>query len=579
MIEKMTKYSFILLSDQTEGFLESISSLGVMDITRTSKPADDESLGMIAKMQAVKKDINCIKKGEDEHLKELKAQRNALLKKESDAKVWGNYDTAALAELEKNGIKLHFYRVASKKFDNGWKEEFPIEVIHEEGGKTWFVLVSTSAETAKFPLSELPAPEHSAEFYTREIEEKDKQIKAHEAYLESRKGSLSELEQNINDISSQLERHLAKECSEKAAEGSITVMTGFAPTENDASVSAELDKLDVYYFKEDAKEEDNPPIKLKNNWYTSMFSTLTGMYGVPVYGEFDPTPFLSIFFLLFFAMCMGDAGYGILLVLIGLALKGKQGGLAKLWGLIVTLGVGTFVVGIFMGAMFGIDLTQVSWVPAGLKKCMITGEIAGYSAQMVFALGIGVVHICLALIVKMINSLKRNGFKESISTIGWTLLIVGVVLVLAVAICGAVSEETAKWIIIGIAAVSALGIYIFNKPGRNPLINIGSGLWDTYNMASGLMGDVLSYIRLYALGLSGGMLGSTFNSIAEMVKDCGVPGLDWAGFIIILVLGHAINLAMSCLGAFVHPLRLNFVEFFKNSGYEGRGKNYKPLKY
>lgn len=310
-----------------------------------------------------------------------------------------------------------------------------------------------------------------------------------------------------------------------------------------------------------------------------MFSTLTGMYGMPVYGEFDPTPFLSIFFLLFFAMCMGDAGYGVMLIIIGLLLKGKKGGLADLYGLIIALGVGTFIVGIIMGAFFGVDLTAQSWVPEGLKSCMVTGEIAGYSAQMVCALGIGVVHICLALIVKAVNSLKRSGFKESISTIGWTLLIVGTVIVLAFAIFGAVSESTAKWIIIGIASVSALGIYIFNKPGRNPLINIGSGLWDTYNMASGLMGDVLSYIRLYALGLSGGMLGSTFNSIAEMVKGCGVPGLDWAGFILILILGHAINLAMSCLGAFVHPLRLNFVEFFKNSGYEGKGKDYKPLKY
>ena len=208
---------------------------------------------------------------------------------------------------------------------------------------------------------------------------------------------------------------------------------------------------------------------------------------------------------------------------------------------------------------------------------MITGEIAGYSAQMVLALGIGVLHISLAMITKAIWSVRKEGFKNSLSTLGWTLLIVGSVIVLATALVGLVDENTAKLVIIIIAAVSCLGIFLFNKWGRNPLINVGSGLWDTYSMASGLMGDVLSYIRLYALGLSGGMLGSTFNTIAEMVKGSD-PTWQWIPFVLILLVGHALNLAMSCLGAFVHPLRLNFVEFFKNSGYEGKGTTYNPLK-
>ena len=122
-----------------------------------------------------------------------------------------------------------------------------------------------------------------------------------------------------------------------------------------------------------------------------------------------------------------------------------------------------------------------------------------------------------------------------------------------------------KFLLIGIAAISALGIFIFNKWGRSPIVNIGAGLWDTYNMASGLMGDVLSYVRLYALGLSGGMLGQTFNLIADMVKGAD-PTWQW------------INLGLSGLGAFVHPLRLNFVEFFKNAGYEGQGVEYNPVR-
>ncbi len=142
---------------------------------------------------------------------------------------------------------------------------------------------------------------------------------------------------------------------------------------------------------------------------------------------------------------------------------------------------------------------------------------------------------------------------------------------------GLLPENVTKIAVIAIGAVSALCIFIFNTPGRNPLINIGAGLWDTYNMATGIMGDVLSYIRLYALGLAGGMLGGAFNNLGLMVLGDN-PTWQWLPFVLILLAGHALNLLMSCLGAFVHPLRLTFVEYFKNSGYEGKGAKYNPLK-
>jgi V/A-type H+-transporting ATPase subunit I len=191
--------------------------------------------------------------------------------------------------------------------------------------------------------------------------------------------------------------------------------------------------------------------------------------------------------------------------------------------------------------------------------------------QMLLALGIGVFHICLAMVIKAVGYTKRFGFKENIATWGWVLLIVGGLIVVLL-----LSAEALKWAIIAIGAVSALAIYIFNTPGRNPLINVGAGLWDTYNMATGILGDVLSYIRLFALGLAGGMLGAAFNDLGVMVLGDG--GVNWVFFILILLIGHVLNLLMSCLGAFVHPLRLNFVEYFKNSGYEGKGKAYNPLK-
>ena len=138
------------------------------------------------------------------------------------------------------------------------------------------------------------------------------------------------------------------------------------------------------------------------------------------------------------------------------------------------------------------------------------------------------------------------------------------------------SPEAMKWAVIAVGGISALAIYIFNTPGRNPLINIGSGLWDTYNMATGILGDVLSYLRLFALGLAGGMLGQAFNNLALSVKGEGI--VTWIPFILILVIGHVMNILLSGLGAFVHPMRLTFMEYFKNAGYEGKGAAYNPLK-
>ena len=130
--------------------------------------------------------------------------------------------------------------------------------------------------------------------------------------------------------------------------------------------------------------------------------------------------------------------------------------------------------------------------------------------------------------------------------------------------------------VIALLAIACVGLFLLNSPGQNIFLNIGLGLWDTYNMATGLLGDVLSYVRLFALGLSGGILANVFNSMAVGMK----PDNPVAGFIVmvlIFVIGHALNIFMNILGAIVHPMRLTFVEFFKNAGYTGGGTEYRPF--
>ena len=573
MITLMDKYSFILLSGDRDRFLDEIQELGVVDIKRSSKAIDEVSGSIVSEMEALKGQIREIQNCSDKLSETLKTRIAELSRNLSEVRPWGSFDREAIKRF---GIRL--YSCSRKSFCPEWNESYALEIISEDKNKLYFAVAGDAKD---FPLKEISLPAKDCAELEEEIAGLKSQLDQHSAELSSRKGEIPLLQDLIDKKCSELSLYLAGATAKSAAEGSLVLFEGFAPRENAEKLCEALDRMDIYYLKEEATAEDNPPIKLKNNAFVRQFETFTRMYGMPVYNEFDPSFFLSIFYLLFFAICMGDAGYGILLIGIGLALKGRKGGLAEMWSLIVTLGAGTVAVGLIMGTFFGINLYEAAWVPAGLKKIMIVGDMsvggALYSKQMVLSLGIGVLHICLAMLTKAVWAVKRNGFKHSLGTLGWTLLIVGSVIGLSIGLSGLISETAMKFLLIGIGAISALGIFIFNKWGRNPLVNIGSGLWDTYNMASGLMGDVLSYVRLYALGLSGGMLGQTFNLIADMVKGTD-PTWQWIPFVLILLVGHVLNLGLCALGAFVHPLRLNFVEFFKNAGYEGQGVEYNPVR-
>ena len=572
MITPMTRYDFILLSSGTEAFLEKIQSLGVVDITRSVKPVDQTSASLLDKITALKAEISDIEKGTDAHLAGLLARRSELEKEAANAEIWGSFDASAIADLESRGLKLSFYSCPTKKYDPEWENQQAIQIVAEQKGFTYFAIVNAS----DFPLKALPAPARSSEAVREEIAGLDVEIEEYRKKLADRSSELPGLRSQLAELSSELDRYLAGAATESAAEDHLTVVTGFAPTENDEALKAEFDKLDAFYVCADAALEDNPPIKLKNNKFVSMFEILTDMYGRPAYNGFDPTPYISIFFLLFFAMCMGDAGYGIILILIGMLLK-KAKGFASLAPLVVTLGGATVVVGFFFHTFFSMDISSWAIIPDALKSVMVPAKVATYDGTMVLALVVGIIHLCLAMIVKTVYATKNQGFLNSLSTWGWTLLIVGGVVVALISLMGVIDAALTKIIVIALGIVSALGIFLLNNLHRNPLINIGAGLWETYNTATGVLGDVLSYLRLYALGLAGSMLGFAFNDLAKMaLGDGGVGG--WIAFILIVVIGHTLNLAMAALGAFVHPLRLNFLEFFKNSGYEGVGRNYNPLK-
>ena len=607
MIEKMTKYSFILLSGETEGFLEWLQGLGVVDVTRSSKPIDERSSAMLDKISGVKKTLGILEKldyssdpdyerirkaadttviegckakntlGAVSRIEELRAELAAAKKQLKDVTPWGDYDKAALDGITSKGLVLRYYKVNSKKFDPAWENDYALVVVNRDKNNTWFVTLSPASDDYSFPVPECPAPAVS-------IKEAEAKINGICEEIIAQKGKLLHLKEHYLDHirkgyarkSADLDRYLATAGTSEAAEGYVTVITGFAPSANDAELKSACDEKGVLYIADAAENEDNPPIKLRNNKFVKMFEVLTDMYGRPSYNGFDPTPYISIFFMLFFAMCMGDAGYGLILVIGGFALK-KVKSFADYAHLVSVLGVATMVVGFLFHTFFSIDISTWSCIRnSGLDKIMVPGKIIGYDGTMVVAIIVGIIHLCLAMIVKTVNATRNQGFLNSLSIWGWTIFLVGTVVVIAAALAFNIDSAVTKWIIIGLGIIGAIGIFPLRSLHKNPLINIGGGLWETYNTATGLLGDVLSYLRLYALGLAGSMLGFAFNTLAQMALGDG--GIGWIAFIAIAIIGHVLNIAMAVLGAFVHPLRLNFLEFFKNSDYDGSGRNYNPLK-
>jgi V/A-type H+-transporting ATPase subunit I len=495
--------------------------------------------------------------------------RVSSLRKEQEALLhWGEFDTALLQKLADAGIPLHFHTLTPKRFKPEWQEQYALTIVSQDKELVYFVVAGED----DLP-GEVPTPERNAEQVAVELQDALREHSTLEGIIAMLKERIPELKTMEKAAYAKLDKYLAGQAAVPAAENTIVTLVGYAPTESDATVTEALEEAGVFYLQDAATVDDQPPIRFKNNKFVKMFEVLTDMYGRPSYDGFDPTPFISVFFLLFFAFCMGDAGYGLVLILIGFLLRKTAKDLAPL---VVTLGVGTVVIGFLFHNFFSIDISQWS-VFAPIKGVFVPAEIAGNDATMILALAVGILHICLAMVVKSINAVRVRGFAASLGTLGWTLLIVGGVIIAAVSLAGVLDNSVTRWIIIGLGVVSALGIFVFNDPKRNKLANVGMGLWDTYNMITGLMGDVLSYLRLYALGLAGSMLGMAFNDMGNMVLGDGSNVVMWLPFILLVVVGHTLNIAMCALGAFVHPLRLNFLEFFKNSGYEAGGRKFNPL--
>jgi V/A-type H+/Na+-transporting ATPase subunit I len=602
MIVPMYKYAFLVYYAGYPDFLEDLRKLGVVHIDKKVTEPNAEMQDLMRQITEIKqsiKKLDWFKVAKDQQVsnftdgqavfsrvKEIEKEqeyiqhhRAKLDKEVSQLEPWENFNWSNLARLEPAGLQFRFFTCPSKKFDTQWSVDHYISIINEARGLNYFVKIDRQdADLTDF--LELPGveqvflPQSSLDDVQAELKEVQEKSKNLHDELEQIAGNGKELLENYyNGIRDNWEAQNALLQTSNEVEGKVRVMQGFVPETRKKELDDYLEKKRILHIVSPPDQEVKSPILLKNNKFTRLYEVIAKLYDLPNHTELDLVPFFAPFYMVFFGFCMGDAGYGLLMVIGGGIAKKYIPKMKEILSLAQWLGLSTIIFGCLTGTFFGIPLidADIPFLQNVQKYMLDTNKLFN------LALILGAIQILFGMFVRVFNIGKSQGFRYSFSTIGWLILLIGSGVLFGLKSAAVVTKPTAGIIQNIILLIAVILIFLLNHPKRNVLINIGAGLWDAYGMASGIFGDLLSYIRLFALSISGGILGFVFNQLATSLRPDNII-LGPLVMIIILVLGHTINIFMCALGAFVHPMRLTFVEFYKNAGFAGGGKAYTPFE-
>lgn len=624
MIQEMKKLTFLVTNGEYEKFIANIRELGVIHVEELQQGATSDELqaglDMAVRYKEALKALDFAAESYEPSATYMPQPADAskavvlldtverLLKEENSVKhsidatddaiqqlePFGEFSWDSIRQLEQSGYKPYFYAVNNKMYKAEWGEKYFATAINEINKKTYFVAFSNEDQEPDITAERLFLPDESLSVYQEKRKVLEEQlVSIHEQMLQVNAVDRASIEAgqvaNENDI--QLSKvHLSKE---DIAGGAVKLMVGWTLKEKADGVVDYLEKEHIFYELEDPAFDDNVPIQIKNDKFSSLFEPILRMYSLPNYHDIDPLPFFAPFFMLFFGLCMGDMGYGLLIFAASIAIIFAKPDLAKYGKLGALLGGMTCICGFITGTFFGIDLATVDWEfikpmqPYFINDSM-KDSFFGYSPMMVISVIIGLIQVLLGMTLAGCKAVKNYGFVYGVGKFSWVVALLSATLLFGFPLFGVEWSHPVQYVFYALIALSALGIFFLNNPNaykKDSVLgkalgvgsNIGGGIWATYGMSTGLLGDLLSYIRLFALGLTGGVLGSVFNQLAmEMSPD--VPVVHELVMLIILLFGHGINFGLCMISSFVHPMRLTFVEYFKNADFEGNGKEYNPFQ-
>ena len=409
---------------------------------------------------------------------------------------------------------------------------------------------------------------------TGTAKENDKALAENLAALEKER---QEIEQRIAGLGGKREALL--EASDRAAialrreeaksrlvgTDKVFLLEGWLPADRCAALEKALEPFTCAIETREPTEDEYPqvPVQLKNNKLTRPLNMVTEMYSLPAYGTLDPNPLMAPFFILFYGIMMADMGYGLLMMIASVIISKKyrpKGMSGELFSLLGLCGISTFIMGALTGGFFGDFLTQlVAIVSPGTVFALpkLFDPLDDLTMILIGSMALGMVQIVTGMAISLIEKCKRKKFLDAFfEEITWWIVFVGIALLAL--------GKGAAVLYVGCALV-LLGPIVQGK-GWGKLTGVFGSL---YNHVTGYFGDILSYTRLMALMLAGSVIAQVFNMLAAM------PG-NVIAFIIISMLGNAMNFGLNLLGCYVHDLRLQCLEFF-NKFYVDGGKPFRPM--
>ena len=608
----MIRYDIVLYAGEQERFVETLRELGLVDITTTGwEPSEAdrsvlteieartkavEFLSAFAKSKAFNANAMPYASGEEAYecytaarddRQQLQQEEARLRKLADDVAPWGNFSAAEIDRLAGRGVNVRLFVAQAAAFDRFVAEAIEgvtvAEIARTQSG-VYFAVVTTGDVQYLVDGQEVRLPDMNSVQLRAKADELVARDEALNEVFSRAALSTALIAAESGNLKEQLQGLKIGAMAQREADGSLILLEGWAEADTADKVDALLKEYPYLVFeRRDANMEDDAPVKLKNNKFSRLFELIGSMYALPKYGTMDLTGIFGLFYMLFFAICLCDAGYGLMLLLVGLYLWFKGGkGMRQAAGLSIVCSSATVLFGFYANSFFGLTISD--YLP--IHKDMLLdfqNEFFG------IALALGIVQILVGLAINIWMKAKLFGITSSFATLGWFIILLTGVAAVGLPMVGIEIPgfTTSSPVFYGLMGVGALLMLVLNNVKRNPIINIGAGLWDAYNNITGLLSDVLSYIRLFAIGLSGGVLAQVFNSLAKGLSGFGDIAADapWTAYIgpviaaaVILIIGHAINLFMSAISSFVHPMRLTFVEFYKNAGFEMSQRSFDPIR-
>lgn len=584
MIVPMRHTTFLVHHSDYTRFLEQLRGLGIAHVrpVRDGESAQLEPLLQTIRryrshmMELDQRQVAMDKPGRTparelaEQYETLKEERFALEQAQQQARAklsllgpWEGIPWPQIEALQSRGLYTGFYRCTASAFRPEWSNDHLLGVIRKDKAEVSFAIIQTGPILPELNGAQrVDPPRFQKKSLVDDLKVLEIRIAENDLNLDQvarqRQVFLTRLDALQDEMSwTETLHHTVGQHDDR-----LMLLEAWIPSTRVDSLAGDLRALDVVWYDRAARPGEDIPVLLANNRFARLFHPIVELFSLPLPTEMDLTPWFAPFFTVFFGLCLGDLGYGLLLFL-GATVASLVPALAhqrSLFRLIQWLSLATMLAGILTGTIFGADLGLIGPFSG------LAGQFLGADQLFQLSLWIGLVQILFGMVLRTINRSRQFGMAYGVSSIGWILLVIGLTLLWYALL------PLASTILIG--AGLAL-ILLFSDPEAGILKRFGLGLWDLYGI-SGLFGDLLSYIRLFALGLSSSILGLVVNDIALSVRGDGSL-IGWFFFLLILLVGHGMNFGIATLSAFVHPMRLTFVEFYKNAGFTGGGQPYTPF--